>query len=146
MKFNISVLLLGLCVFNQQAVFAGDKNTTELTVHINSASSDKGVVRVFLLNTKEQFDQLEGHYKTCTKAVKSRRVSCRFENIPYADYVIFGFHDENSDTQLNFSLLGSPLEKMGISNIDLADNDDPTFAQSKFKLGSVSAQIFMNLQ
>ena len=146
MKLNISVLLLCLSVFNPQMALAADKKTTKLIVHINSASSDEGVIRIFLLNTKEQFDQQGGHYKICTKAVKSLRVSCQFDDVPYADYAIFSFHDKNSDAELNFSLLGSPTEKMAISNIDLADNDDPTFEQSKFRLDSISAQIFINLQ
>jgi len=145
-KFNISVLLLCLSIFNQQMLFAADKNSTDLTVHVNSASSDEGVIRVFLLNSKVQFEQLDGHYKTCTKAVNKLRTRCRFADIPYADYVIFSYHDKNSDADLNFSLLGSPLEKMAISNIDLADNDDPTFEQSKFTLDAVSTQVFINLQ
>ena len=131
LQLSLAVMLLWLSIFNQQIAFDED-NSTELLIHVNSASNNEGVIRVFLLNSKEQFDDLQGHYKACTKAVRNRRVTCRFDDIVYGDYVVFSFHDKNLDTELNFNLLQSPSEKMALSNIDLADNDDPTFEQSKF--------------
>jgi len=142
LKLSIGVMLLWLSVFNQQLVFAAEKQRSQLQVQVNSASSNEGVIRVLLLNSKEQFEQLDGHYKACSKALKECRVTCSIQDIANADYAVFSFHDKNVDAELNFSLLLSATEKMAVSNIELADNDDPTFEQSKFNSDSLSSQNF----
>ncbi|OUS29818.1 hypothetical protein A9R01_12675, partial ['Osedax' symbiont bacterium Rs2_46_30_T18] len=95
LKLSIGVMLLWLSVFNQQLVFAAEKQRTQLQLQAKSDSSNEGVIRVFLLNTKEQFEQLDGRYQMCSKALTDRRVTCRFKDIPYAYYAVFSFQDKN---------------------------------------------------
>ncbi len=119
LKLSIGVMLLWLSVFNQQLVFAAEKQRTQLQLQAKSDSSNEGVIRVFLLNTKEQFEQLDGRYQMCSKALTDRRVTCRFKDIPYAYYAVFSFQDKNVGAEQHFSLLLSATEKMALSNIDL---------------------------
>jgi uncharacterized protein (DUF2141 family) len=91
-------------------------------------------------------NDLIANFKQCSQTITQRKVSCSFKALPYDDYAIFSFQDRNQDGDLNISFMGSPNEKLAISNVDLSDNDDPSFKQSSFRLSTPRAQVFINLQ
>jgi len=139
-KCRFLLILSGLISFNAFA------ETGELIVQINSAADNKGVVKVYLLNSAAQFNDPKESFKQCSQTIAQRKVTCSFKALPYDDYAIFSFQDHNQDGDLNISFMGSPNEKLAISNIDLSENDDPSFKQSSFRLSTPQAQVFMNLQ
>jgi uncharacterized protein (DUF2141 family) len=136
----VFLLISGLISFNALA------ETGELIVQINSAADNKGVVKVYILNSAAQFNDPKESFKQCSQTIAQRKVTCSFKALPYDDYAIFSFQDRNQDGDLNTSFMGSPNEKLAISNIDLSENDDPSFKQSSFRLSTPQAQVFMNLQ
>ncbi|MCP4323094.1 MAG: DUF2141 domain-containing protein [Psychromonas sp.] len=118
----------------------------ELTVIINSAKNDQGHIELHLINSPAQFNNKAPSYAVCHKTINQLKAQCSFKELAYGYYAIFTFHDQNADQTLNYNLLGLPKEKLAISGIDLTDNDQPTFLQSKFEFNSPKAQLFINLQ
>ncbi|NTS77513.1 DUF2141 domain-containing protein [Catenovulum sp. SM1970] len=117
-----------------------------LTVHVAGANNNKGEIRVLIINSQQQFDSDDQAFATCAQAIITQQVACQFSAIPYGDYAIFTFHDENKDEQLNVNFFGIPTEKLAISRIDLAQNSEPNFAQSQIRFNSQHGQVFLNLQ
>ena len=91
---------------------------TSLSVSITGLKKQKGQV-YFLL-----FDQEEGFPKEVAKAklvgkvpAKGTSVSYTFEGVPYGQYAVAVFHDENSNGEIDTNFIGFPKEKVGASNM-----------------------------
>lgn len=117
-----------------------------LEVMINSAKNDDGEIQVTLMNNEAQFNSKETPVAVCRKVINEKKSVCKFEKLTHGDYAIFAFHDENKNKTLDENFLGAPKEKLAVSGVDLAQNQSPTFTQSKFTFSSQLAQVFINLQ
>ncbi|MGC9403688.1 DUF2141 domain-containing protein [Vibrio genomosp. F10] len=153
MKMRNWIFTVGMtgCVLCSAILNAAEKEqqnkaTGELIVIINSARNDQGHIELHLMNSTDQFNNKSPSYSVCHTAINNLKAQCSFQSLPYGDYAIFAFHDQNSDQTLNYNFLGSPTEKLAISAVDLADNNQPTYLQSRFEFSSPKAQLFLNLQ
>ncbi|CAH9049675.1 hypothetical protein PSECIP111951_00427 [Pseudoalteromonas holothuriae] len=117
-----------------------------LEVVVNSAKNNDGEIQVALMNKAAQFDSKEPPVAVCRQIVDKQKALCKFEKLQHGEYAIFAYHDENKNKELDENFLGAPTEKLAISGVDLAQNQSPTFVQSKFKFNSQLAQVFINLQ
>ncbi len=123
---------------------AGQHGT--LTIEVNAAASDDGFVDISLLNSNEQFSGQVAPQLNCRQAIRRQRAHCTFNDVPYGEYALFVYHDENDNHELDENFLGAPTEKLAISAVDLASNTSPTFEQSKIRFHSLHGQLFINLQ
>ncbi len=117
-----------------------------LNVHIHGAIENSGSIEVKLLSNQQQYDEQSPPYRECSQPADTQGAQCIFSDLPYGDYAIFAYHDKNSDRDLNVNYFGIPTERLGISNVNLETNEDPTFDDSKFSFNSQHAQVFLNLQ
>ena len=118
----------------------------KLSVIINSASDNNGLIQIHLINNEHQFLGKQISYRSCKTAIKLLKASCHFENLPHGQYSVFAYHDQNRDGQFNTGALFSSSEKVAVSSVDLATNQDPNFQQSLFRFNSLHGQLFLNLQ
>ncbi|BBN80645.1 hypothetical protein PA25_06300 [Pseudoalteromonas sp. A25] len=117
-----------------------------LEVVVNSAKNDDGEIQVTLMNNAAQFDSKETPIAVCRQTIDKLKALCKFDKLQHGEYAIFAYHDENINKELDENFLGAPKEKLAVSGVDLAQNQSPTFVQSKFKFNSQLAQVFINLQ
>lgn len=117
-----------------------------LEIVVNSAKNNNGEIQVTLMNNALQFESKEPPFAVCRQIIDKQRTLCKFEKIKHGEYAIFAYHDENKNKELDENFLGVPKEKLAISGVDLAQNQSPTFLQSKFAFSSQLAQVFINLQ
>ena len=150
-KTWIFTMVITGSVFSATTLLATEKKqhtpaSGELTVIINSARNEQGHIEIHLINSPAQFNNKSPSYAVCHKVINNLKAQCAFRDLPYGDYAIFAFHDQNADQTLNYNFLGLPTEKLAISGIDLAENEQPSYLQSKFEFNSPQAQLFLNLQ
>ncbi len=141
-KWNI-LFLMSLLSFS---LSAKETQSGQLHIAVNSASNNKGYIEIHLLKNTKQFDDTEPPFKSCRVRVNQLKARCNLSDIPYGEYAIFTFHDENSDKKLNLNFMGVPSEKLAISAVDLGSNENPTFKQSLFLVNQPDSLIFINLQ
>jgi uncharacterized protein (DUF2141 family) len=127
-------------------IFADPASQGTLSVTVTSAKNNTGNIEIHLLANKAQFDNDIPAFLICRKAIKALKTDCDFNDVPYGEYAIFAFHDEDLDQNLGVYFFGLPSEKLTISGVDLAHNSSPVFEQSKFSFASQHAQYFLNLQ
>jgi uncharacterized protein (DUF2141 family) len=139
-------LAIALYFLASPFVFAEPVSKGTLSVTVTSAQNNKGNIEIHLLANKAQFDSDIPAFLICRKAIKNLKTDCNFNDVPYGEYAIFAFHDENLDQNLGVYFFGLPSEKLSISGIDLTRNSSPLFEQSKFSFASQHAQFFLNLQ
>ena len=129
--------------------FIGSAEAVEsgkLSIRVNSAENNQGVVELHLMNSKAQFAGDMEAFRVCTEIIVNLSATCEFGALPYGEYAIYAFHDKNQDREMNTSVFGAPTEKVAVSAVDLAVNESPTFEQSKFTFNSRHGQVFLNLQ
>lgn len=125
MKKIITLFLISL----GQIVFA---QHTKLTVDIIGLSNDNGTVKVGLFNAKENF--LKTIYKGASSKIKQKSASVIFLNIPYGEYAVSVYHDQNNNSKLDLNFMGIPKEDFACSNNAKGLLGPPKYDEAKFKL------------
>lgn len=117
-----------------------------LTVEVNGLRNQKGNVCINV------FHRSVGFPADATKALKSDCVKItasplliRFQGLPFANYAISLFHDENADDQFNRASFGLPTEGYGFSNNPKAIAAPAPFGQASFILAGKATKVRIKL-
>jgi uncharacterized protein (DUF2141 family) len=93
-----------------------DSRQGDLTVVISGFGNDKGVVRIALSDTKEDYEAKDQAFRGEQTKVTNDTAIWTFEKIPFGEYAIKTYHDEDSDNELDTNFFGMPTEEYGFSN------------------------------
>jgi len=100
------------------AAFSADAGS--ITIHVTDLRNDKGVVRVALFNSKDNYASDKGSgslaYKKDCAPVKGAESTVSFQDVPYGDYAIKLFHDEDNSGKFLTNMVGIPKVEYGFSN------------------------------
>jgi len=86
-----------------------------IILKVTGLHSEKGQVRIAVFNSSETWLGEHPVYSSTIK-VDSQSVTWKLDDVPYGDYGIAAFHDENSNGKMDKNLLGIPKETYGFSN------------------------------
>ena len=156
MKFRKSILtLLATCITGTFSSAFSDASTNLNASGVISESSDldspvaklvlklsnlrnrSGQVCISLFASDEGFpsDGSKAAYSNCLSlADASQNSELVLENIPFGNYALGLFHDENNDKKLNSGAFGIPLEGFGFSNNPKVRIGGPKFNECIFPL------------
>ncbi len=95
-----------------------------LTVHVEDVDADNGILMIGLFTSEETYDADQGQgeagreqaYQSVTAEVHDGQADYVFERLPYGDYAIKLYHDENNNGELDKNFIGIPSEDYGFSN------------------------------
>ena len=109
-----------------------DKNTDSLTIVITGLENDDGEVLITVSNSRENYESDNPAFIGMKVKIENRKAEYTFEELPFGEYTIKLFHDENMDGELDTNFLGIPTEDYGFSNnvrgtFGPADYDDAKF-------------------
>ena len=120
------------------AVMAAD--TGSITVQISGLNNDNGVVRIALYNDKEEYSKDRGSasraFQKDKAPIKNKTATCTFSNLPYGDYAIKLYHDEDNSGKFKTGMFGLPKVQYGFSNNAKGMMGPATFDKAKFKVDS----------
>lgn len=113
-----------------------NKPTSNLKVIITNFENDDGFLMIALNNSKDSFLSDEVPFRSFKVKIIDKIAECSFENIPFGEYGINSFHDENDNNKLDKNIMGIPTESYGFSNngrgmFGPPDYDDVKFAVNK---------------
>lgn len=106
-----------------------DKKTVDITVTINNANSDEGIM-IFGLHNATTFMKSKG-IQTIIKKVKDGKVTVIFKDVAPDTYGIIALHDKNSNHKMDVEVNGMPKEPYGISGNEMSFGP-PQFMDAKF--------------
>ncbi len=109
-----------------------DKNTGSLTIVRTGLENDDGEVLITVSNSRENYESDNPAFIGMKVKIENRKAEYTFEELPFGEYAIKLFHDENMDGELDTNFLGIPTEDYGFSNnvrgtFGPADYDDAKF-------------------
>lgn len=107
--------------------------TGEITLVATGFGSEKGEVLIQLANSKADYESDDGGFRLGTAKPKDGRATFVFADVPYGEYAVKVFHDENSNRELDIGWMG-PEERYGFSNDARALIGPPAFEKARFAL------------
>lgn len=111
-----------------------DTKTGSIKVIIIGLNNNKGEMMIGLNNSMENFEQGQKPFMRTTEKIKNRQVIYTFNNVPFGEYAIKCYHDENGNKQLDKNFFGMPTEQYGFSNNARGSFGPPTYKDAKFTL------------
>ena len=143
------LLLVPLTVFGQ--VVESESGTEEqsgtIVVTIEALRNCDGNVRVVLWASEDGF--LRDHdsaYRRVMSIIEGETVEFVFADIPFGEYAVSAFHDENGDGTNNRNLFGKPTEGYCISNgVRGGMSGPPEFDDASFILETEELMLPMEM-
>ena len=104
-----------------------------IVVRIHGLRHDRGQVRVALFASEDGFPgKLEKAHRKQYTPILDRRATAVFTEIPYGEYAIGVFHDENGNRKMDRNFLGIPTEPYGASNDARRIFGPPRYSDARF--------------
>lgn len=126
------------------AKLPADNNIGRLIIKINGLDSDIGKVRIAVSNSSESYYSKQ-FYKSITVEPKNKKCEAIIENVPYGEYAISCFHDQNDNNKLDRLASGIPTEKYGFSNNATGNFGPASYDDAKFNLSKKELIVSFNV-
>jgi uncharacterized protein (DUF2141 family) len=126
--------------------FAG-QNLGKIVVKIEGFKNNNGVVHICIFDTSGRKDfPCPNHVVASKKIIISDlRALAEFDSIPYGQYAISMYHDEDGDGKLKTNILGMPVEGIGFSNNVRPKLGPPSFKDAAFYLNSERMELTISV-
>ncbi len=115
-----------------------------LKIVFENFESNEGKLSIGLHNSKQGYNDNKP-FQVGSTEIKNQKVIYSFENIPFGEYAVKCYHDENSNNELDTNLFGIPSEAYGFSNNARGSFGPPDYVESKFNFDSDGQQIKIKL-
>lgn len=119
---------------------SADPQTGKITIVATGFASEKGEVLVQLADSQQDYDDDGAGYRMASVKPKDGRATIVFEDVPYGEYAIKLFHDENSNQKLDIGWTG-PEERYGFSNNARGMIGPPAYEKARFQLSSAEQTV-----
>ena len=142
-------VIIGICVLFLSATVVFSDNsqvaakTGTLTVVVEGCAGDQGFAKIALANS------IEG-YKDSTKAFMTKKVPIskgktmhNFKDVPFGEYAVTVYHDENSNNKLDRSFFEKPTEAYGFSNNARGIISSPDYKKAAFVLDKADMTVMI---
>ncbi|MEI7942916.1 MAG: DUF2141 domain-containing protein [Candidatus Riflemargulisbacteria bacterium] len=142
MNYNMKIKIIVLMTIFSCQLFAVD--FANLKVVFKDTRNNDGNIYVSVHNNPSTFPmQAE---KALTKdVVTGKEKVIVFKNIPYGEYAVAVFHDENGNGKMDTHIFGIPKEGVGASNNKMGFGP-PNFKDSAFMLNEPDKTITIDIK
>ncbi|MDR9417463.1 DUF2141 domain-containing protein [Gracilimonas sp.] len=114
---SLIISLISISAFAQEIAYPEKENLrSEFELKINNIPKVEGEVRVAVFDSKENYDSKENPLHAFVLTVEGDSLTWKHDELPYGEYAIAVYHDENENGELDTNLLGIPKEAYGFSN------------------------------
>ena len=142
--------LLVLSLTSIAASMADDAPSGNIAVAIKGLKNSQGVVRVALFGSKETYNNDHnigiGSFRKLAQPIEGNQATATFTGIPYGDYAIKVFHDEDNSGKFVTNAFGIPKVEYAFSNDARAMFGPPSFDKAKFKLDRADLSMEIKAQ
>lgn len=123
-----------------------DSQTGSLTIVFSGIESDKGTVKVALANSEQNYKDHQNPFIGLTIPISNKKAITVIDELPFGEYAVKAFHDEDGNDMLNTNFLGIPTEDYGFSNDARGIFGPPSWSDAKFILNSEQLIITITIK
>ncbi|MCG8634549.1 MAG: DUF2141 domain-containing protein [Desulfobacterales bacterium] len=145
---NPSTLFLTIIILLTPAFAAANQPSSSqgsIAVEITGFENSQGVARVALANSRENYES-ETPFRGFNFKIVNNRVSETITGLPYGEYAVKVYHDENQNNEMDTRMFGIPTERYGFSNDARGSFGPPEFEKASFRLDSRKLEITFKVQ
>src|SRR5215813_11570391 len=128
------IILFSVGVSFATSSLAQSGGQATIILKVTGLRSEKGQVKIAVFNSPKKW--LEEPVYSATIDVDSQEVIWKISDVPYGDYGVAVFHDENRNGKMDKNVLGIPLEPYGFSNDLRVTFGPPKWEKAKFAVKS----------
>jgi uncharacterized protein (DUF2141 family) len=109
-----------------------EKPTGTLIITVTGLRTAAGNVQIGLCNSEKSYDGEEKKFNGAIIKVEKKTVEWKIEDVPFGEYAVKVFHDENGNDELDTNFFGMPTESYGFSNNASGTFGPPSYEDAKF--------------
>ena len=119
----------------------------QLTVRLQGFQSDAGKAVLSLVNAREQYlSRDHTPYRTAALEIRDRRAEWVAQDLPFGEYAITVYHDENGNGELDSNLFRIPREPYGFSHDARGSFGPPEYSEATFRLNNARRIVIITLK
>lgn len=129
-KYLFLTIFLFVNIFAQ--VNDGSNDYGKLTIVITGFKNDNGNCRFAIDDSKIVYEREDTVFIGKVLSIINKQVIVVIDSLPYGEYAIRIFHDENENEKIDTNFLGIPTERYGYSNDASSWFGPPSWEKAKF--------------
>ncbi len=137
-------MILILIAWSVLIGFAGQKNLGTLIITINGFENSKGIAKLALVDSKENYSASEP-FQGFNCKITDNLVNTEIQ-LPYGEYAIKVYHDENGNDKMDKRMFGIPIERYGFSNNARSAFGPPEYQEAVFTIESPEKEISITVK
>ncbi|OQX79839.1 MAG: hypothetical protein B6D61_02870 [Bacteroidetes bacterium 4484_249] len=143
MKINKTVILLVLFILT--VLYPGQRvksQSSTIKINITNIKSLNGEIKAILWNSSVGFPkEKDRYYKRTKQKVNNDTIEICFDNIPFGDYAISFFQDENENMEFDRNRWKRTSEPFGLSGKPDFEKRPVKFDDCKFTVNKAKMEI-----
>lgn len=143
-KKSLLFLIATMCiVYRTGLTFANnmESNVGSIKIMVENCDAGKGKIMIALHNTKKTFLKKVAPFQRAILPNIPGVIEYTFENIPYGEYGVAVFQDDNENMDLDLGMMFIPKEKYGFSNNIRSKYGPPSYDKVKFELNQPNLEM-----
>jgi uncharacterized protein (DUF2141 family) len=117
-----------------------EKAVGKLIIEFSGFDNNYGTVRVALVNDPTKFLG-DSPLKAATVEIKETKAIVKFNDLPFGEYAVSAYHDEDNDEELGTGMFGIPTEGYGFSNNARGSFGPAEYEDAKFSIDEPTKTI-----
>ena len=138
------IFCLSFSTTNHNLGHAQQEKHASIKITVTGLTSDDGKVKIAIYNSEQNWLKKAIYKGTVT--ISNKKSEWSIDNVPFGDYAISVFHDENSNGDLDTGFMRIPKEPYGFSNNAKASFGPPKWSDAKLSIASLSVDIILRLE
>jgi uncharacterized protein (DUF2141 family) len=141
---RLLALLSALLAIASSRAPGGTARVGVIEAHVIRLRNNRGQVICTLFTPSDKFPDRSHKGMTIAAPIQNGQAICRFKDLPYGNYAVVAFHDENHDGEFNQNWLGMPKEGFGFSE-NPGTLKKPTFDDARLSLNQQVVRLIIRL-
>ena len=147
---NLTSILTILMLFTTFIAYSQNSNNIEresgkFALSVIGLESNEGKVMIALFNSEESYSETGEKFKSNALEIEEKKCEWVIENLPFGEYAIKLYHDENGNNKMDKNMLGIPSEDYGFSNNASGSFGPADYEDAKFIFSGSGLQHEINL-
>ncbi len=124
----------------------GIKQRGKLIVRFDGIKTNEGKIKIALCNSFENYKMDDKPFIGKDIIVTQKYITVEFLDLPFGEYAVKAFHDEDADDDLDTNFLGIPTEDYGFSNNARGTFGQPSWKDAKFLFNTENQTMEIRLK
>lgn len=123
--------ILFILIFCSQSLLSQNNS---LIINVTNIKPETGIIRVAIYNDTDKWLEEKKEIRVVTIGATKSEIKIYISDLPFGEYAVSIYQDENSNGKCDKSFFGIPIERIGFSNNIIPKLFKPTFRECKFSI------------